>query len=156
MRKIPLKNYIISLVFIVLTVVLSFYLRAMYNVNNKVDNSISFPNLENYLYENPNVIVYFKNDSYVEFNKNFEKVVFDSSLNSQVISIDLSSLNEEDRNNFYTKYCNSLIDYNKLFDEPNIVLVSNGKVTSVYSENYSDIDGESISLFLKNNGWLND
>ena len=154
MRKIPLKNYIIAAVIIAVTVILSFYLRAMYKVNNNFDSEISFSNLENYLYENPNVILHFRNGSYLKFEENFDKAVYET--NTQVISIDSTLLSEEDKNNFYTKYCNSSINYDRLFEIPNIVLINNGKVTSIYSEKYSDTDGESISLFLKNNGWLND
>lgn len=156
MRQVPIKNYVIAIVLIVLTVCVSLYVSKMYKVSNKIDNEISFANLENYLYENPNVIIYLKNDSYLKFENNFEKVIYDHSLNSQVISVDLSLLNSEDRKNFYNKYCSELIDFNNLFSVPNIILVKDGKVSAVYASNYSDVSGDNITSFLGNNGWLND
>ena len=80
----PIKNYIIACVIVVITVFLTLYLKKMYEVNNKSDlekNEISYSSLENYLYENPEVIIYFKNGNIKQnFDEEFIDVINDNSL----------------------------------------------------------------------------
>ena len=160
MREIPLKNYIIASIIVILTVFLTLYLKRMYEVNVKYlevsDNEISFSNLENYLYENSDVIVYLKENQESKPQNSFINVVYDNALNKQVIYIDLSSLSNEDRLNFYNMYCNNLISIDELFSTPNIILFSDEKIVDIFSRSNLSFNNKNIISFLTKNGWLND
>ncbi|MBQ9181730.1 MAG: hypothetical protein IJ134_03760 [Bacilli bacterium] len=156
----PIKNYIIACVIVVITVFLTLYLKKMYEVNNKSDlekNEISYSSLENYLYENPEVIIYFKNGNIKQnFDEEFIDVINDNSLLNQTVYIDVSELSENDKSDFYSKYCSNFTNKDSLYSVPNIVLVKDKKVVAVFNQFYPDLNSQNISSFLISNGWLND
>ena len=68
----------------------------------------------------------------------------------------MSELSENDKSDFYSKYCSNFTNKDSLYSVPNIVLVKDKKVVAVFNQFYPDLNSQNISSFLISNGWLND
>ena len=150
MRQVPIKNYFIASVIIIITVVLTLYLRKMYIVNNTsyVDKEISYASLDSFLYENPEVIICFRDLKSSEGN--FETVLKDNDLLDKAVYVNVKSLSQNDKIDFLNKFCSQKETCKNIFDAPRIVLIKDRQVID-----FIDVK-DDMSAFLKKNGWLSD
>ena len=79
MRKIPFKNYIYLTILIVFTIIITLYISNLYNAKNgevskiyEYSNKIAVNELDEFLTENPDSIIYIGN-KYDKNNSNFEE-----------------------------------------------------------------------------------
>ena len=149
-RKIPLKNYIILIIIYIITFLAVFYAIFWYNnykvnrlttpyIQNKI-NSISYEELDNYIIEYPNTIIYIgKNNDENCYNteKNLYSVLRKNNLIENTVFLDLS-----------TNYSDTILDNisNKYFDEslkdkelkvPSIIIINDKKIkdfVTVYND----------------------
>lgn len=97
MREIPQKNYILLGFVSVCVVLVCFVLMNMYKVNNKevyyssevkdVVNEIVYDDLENYIQENPNFVIYINDSSKRNktVQKNLKKIIVDNNIQQYVV-----------------------------------------------------------------------
>ena len=154
-KKIPIKNYVIVVLLIILTVSLTFYLMITYN--SKDSKSLSFVSqvkeneLDSYITERQEVIIYMSssNNKYIkEFENELKKYTEDKNLKDLYVYLDLNDVSSNFYNEFYVKYLNE--SYTGTFEikEPTIVIIRNGKIDS-YLNNINDVD-QVKELFEKN------
>ena len=163
MRVIPKKNYVILGIVIIVTFLLLYYLYMWYDayketkLNVKIlDNYlevINYNELDNYLVENPESIIYFsvlENEKIREFEKKFKKVLKNNEISSKVLYMDLT---EELKNKKTSEELINKYSINK-DNVPIILYFYNEKISSRYSvrENNYDIDAMKNVINLMSKG----
>ena len=143
MREIPKKNYIIVCLMAFAVVVIGFTLRNVYLHNHKetytpmildVVKVIKYDDLDNYLQENPDVVLYI-NNSNRKVKKSFEK--------------DVKKLIEEKEIEQYIVYIERTPEVVKKYDlknnNPIFIAYQNGVITEILSKDeYTVKDVESF------------
>ena len=153
MREIPAKNYFILVSIAVAVVILSLLLRNVYVKNNsdvkyssivrEVVNEIKFDDLDDYLQESPNCVLFINDSSKKSKNvqKATKKVILDNSIQQYVVYI-------EKTDDVIKKY-----DLNS--NTPIFVAYQNGVLTEILSKDtYSAKEIESF--FIRNKVIQND
>ncbi len=147
MKKIPGKNYFILAILILVTVVLTLVLSNIYLAKSRkvseffeYSNKITPSELDVYLTENPDVIIYIS-DKYNLENTTVEKKLKEkldsTNLKDKMIYIDKSEIDNKFISKIKENY-NIDIDINKL---PIIIVVIDGEYKqSIYVNNGSDAD----------------
>ena len=168
MKKVPLKNYIILCVIIILTVVSVFYVRSWYITNKEyysrnsvikdVTREINMDEISNYVLESPKFMLYVSSGANTEV-KNFENG-FKKLIKKLEVSDDILYLNTDNTN--YDLYSNLKVfasndNISALISESkaSLYVFSDGKIVGVLNnmDNFSD---KHIRSFIKKWGFLND
>lgn len=127
-KKVPLKNYIILGMTIIVTMLVIFYCRSWYvtarDYYNKhslildVVSEIRSDEIVNYAYDNPNFVLYVSSGNNKEIKsmeKEFKKFILKQDLENNVLYLNLEGLNIEEFNNEINKFTNNW-DENSLND----------------------------------------
>lgn len=127
MRQIPKKNYIYALLILVITVPLTFLLINTFK-NNKEEYKIKIieikeNELNNYLTEKTETVIYYSSNEFEELNKQVDKYVSKSEFKENTVYLDSSLVSENFEKTFIQKY-NA-----KNMKQPCLLLIENGKVT---------------------------
>lgn len=165
-RKIPLKNYIILMIIVVLFVLLVFYMRDWYKTASiyynggslmlDVATQVNKEELNNYAQENPNFILYVSSGDKSDIKK------FESKLKKYIIQNNISSIvylnvDEKEISNFNeylkTNFVNNSSQVKKITDSQNVTIYSfeNGIVTNII-ENADKKSINSIGKIFKKYG----
>ena len=146
MREIPKKNYFILGAMTVFVVALVFGLMSLYNSNNKneykpvvkdVINEIKYDDLENYVLENPNALLYINDSEYKnkKVEKMFKDIIVDNNLQQSVVYIEKTEQVKK--------------EYDLKSETPIFVLYKDGKVKEILAQkSYSK---DTIIDFLRRN-----
>lgn len=169
MKEIPVKNYVILGVLVVITVLAVFYLRNIYIATIKYDsansvietvaNQINEDEISNYTLENPRTILYVSSGQDMEikdFEKELKNIIEKNDLSSSTLYINKD--NVADMNNFIDKLkslclnesAKAAIDANS---EASLYIFENDKIKYVVS-NVSELDDSEIKLLLKRYGMV--
>ena len=147
MREIPKKNYLVLFLLATSVVVVCFVLMNLYNSNKVVTynspvknviNEIKYDDLESYLQENLNIVLYINdsNDSDEQQELNIKKIIMENNVQQYIVYIEKN----EDLVKEYSLDNNS----------PIFVAYQDGKVSEILSLNsYSE---EEVEKFLIRNG----
>jgi len=151
MRKVPLRNYLILAVIIIVTIVLSWLLADYYKKVN-FNNSILYENisqlteeeLTDYIIEKPVIFMYISNKNNLN-NNDFEqallKKIKENNIKDDFVFVDVNSTTENFIKFFKDNY-NIDLDINR---SPIILLISDGKIIKV---NYIDIYNYDMDSIL--------
>ena len=173
MKKIPLKNYIIYSIIVLVTFAISIYIVMLFNRSNEYyennsvladvlyeilpKNNLSVSdNLNNYLLENSNLIIYIssgKDKDIKEFENSFKSYIIENNLKNDIIYIDSNDIKKsnfiEDLFNNYAS--NDVILSNKpTIKYPTLIIFKNGKIINFYNEKIPNL--YSVKIFLMTNG----
>ena len=172
MRKIPLKNYIIYMVVVIVTVAISFYIVALFNQNKEYyeNNSILKDilseiiikkdltineNFDNYLLEKSDLIVYIssgKNKNIKSFENEFKKYVIEHKLEDDIVYINLDNTNKDFVTDFLHIFSSNeeLKNYQINIKQPIFIVFKDGKIRNVYNEKDGSI--YKVNLFFIETG----
>lgn len=152
MRKIPLKNYFVLLVIVIITIILTLYLSSVYKEKNKTTtvmheyiSEITEKELTDYIIEKPIIFMYISdkfdltND---KFEEDLKKEIKKNNLKDYFVYLNCSELTTKFINFFKTNY-NLEIDINKT---PILVLINDGKVKDIQ---YIDVTNYNIEQIVK-------
>lgn len=155
MREIPKKNYLLLIIVIVFSLVIVFYFRRWYKtyeldrlskpIMSNYLFKINYKEIDNYLVENPNTIIYVSkvgNEKIRNFEKKFITVINKNWLNDKILYLDISDIKDESINNKY------VINGNNVIEVPNILLFENGKLKDIYVIDVDDYNMEKILSYL--------
>ena len=152
MREIPLKNYIILVILLIITVLLTFWIFSFYKEKEAVSplykylNSIRTDELNEFIIENPDSIIFVQSKldmSNLDKQKELKKKIEKNNLKDYSIFLELDLL--EDIKNL------KIEGYDKKFKAcQSIIFVESGKVEDVFC--IKDID----KINKKIDGILND
>jgi len=150
MRQIPKKNYVFALLILIVTVPLTFFLIDTFK-NNKGDYKIKMVEikeneLDNYLTETTETIIYFSNENNEELNKSVDKYVLKSEFKENTVYLNSSEVSNDFLVSFEKKY------NGKNIEQPSLILIEEGKITHIKNiEHNSD-----IKIFFKVAEVIND
>ena len=156
MKRIPLKNYFILGIILVSSIFIVLYINKLYlstknndNILNGFIKEIKTQEIDNYIIENPNFIIYlgYKNNDNKSFEKKFKKLVTKYDLQKDIVFIDISQFNDETFNKFCKKYADKLLE-----KDSSLIIVDNQKVIDVLDITKGNNDIELVKMFFKKNG----
>ena len=147
MREIPKKNYLFVLIMAVVVVIITFVLMNLYNANKKeayssyvkeIVHEIMLDDLDNYLQEHPDAILYINTND--EANKKLEKEIKNLIARHNIQQYFVYIENNKDITKKY-----KLKDNNPVF-----IAYKDGKVLETFSQDKYTI--KEIESFLVRNG----
>ena len=165
-KEIPLKNYILLSIVLILTIVVVIYFFLWKNTYEKSklqtpDDSkkYNFNNyyneLNNYLVENKDAIIYVSklNDESIRlFENKFKNIINKNNLNNKILYLDLT---EELKENNIVKEINK--KYGKEMTEaPTIVIIKDGKISSSYNIKENKYNIKLLEKYLEKEDVIND
>lgn len=144
LREVPLKNYIYLFLILLGSILLLFYIYRWYdtynknklntNIMNEYLTVINYNELDNYIIENKDAIIYVSvlgNEDINRFERKFKNIVKENHLKNNILYLDLTNENVET----ITKK----LQIGEKF--PYLVVYTNGQITDTYSigdANYSN------------------
>ena len=159
-KKIPLKNYIILAVTLIITIILVIYFylwKKAYEENKKntiiMDEyiqKINYNELSNYLIENKSTVIYSSvvgSQKTSNFEKKFVKVIQDNSRKNSILYLDLTEVvkNKSIKKELLEKYP----DLNNNIKDPLIIIFNNDKVIRIYNIKDNNYNIDSLIEFLE-------
>ena len=162
LRKIPTKNYIILGVVILVTLFILYYFYMWVDVYkeskinipimDKYKTVINYNEIDNYVVENPNTIVYvsvLEDDKIRGFEKQFKNKYRNNEIENDVlymnITDDIRNTNiKEDMDDRYV--LNDL----SITDVPCVLVFNDGLLKSIYSVSDNNYDIERFTIYLNN------
>lgn len=162
LRKIPIKNYIILGVVIVITMFILYYFYMWVDVykESKVNipimdkymTVINYNELDNYIVENPDTIVYvsvLENDEIREFEKKFKNKYKNNLIYNDVLYMNVTDdiNNKTIKNEMISKYFINGLD---ITDVPCVLVFKDGMLKSIYSIKDNDYDIDRLTIYINN------
>lgn len=159
-KKIPLKNYIILAVTLIITVILViyFYLWQKAYEESKTNTiimdeyiqKINYNELNNYLIENKSTVIYSSvvgSPKTSNFEKKFVKIIQDNSLKNSILYLDLTEVvkNKNTKKELLEKYP----ELNNNIKDPLIIIFNNDKVIRIYNIKDNNYNIDSLIEFLE-------
>ena len=159
-KKIPLENYIILAVTLIITVILVIYFylwQKAYEESKKntiiMDEyiqKINYNELSNYLIENKSTVIYSSvvgSQKTSNFEKKFVKVIQDNSLKNSILYLDLTEVvkNKTIKKELLEKYP----ELNNNIKDPLIIIFNNDKVIRIYNIKDNNYNIDSLIEFLE-------
>lgn len=167
-RKIPLKNYILLAVILIISIILVIYFYMWYNtyeenkLNTKImDNYlqvINYNELNDYLVENKAAVIYssvLKNQEIRNFEKKFKNIISKYSLNSTILYLDLTTELEDKKmkKEIKEKY---YLENKDITSVPSIIIFKEGKLYDIYDIKASNYNINSLVEYLEKEEIIND
>ena len=164
-KEIPLKNYILLSIVLILTIVVVIYFFLWKNTYEKsklqtpiLDDYllvINYNELNNNLVENKDAIIYVSklNDESIRlFENKFKNIINKNNLNNKILYLDLT---EELKENNIVKEINK--KYGKEMTEvPTIVIIKDGKISSSYNIKENKYNIKLLEKYLEKEDVIND
>lgn len=164
-KEIPLKNYILLSIVLILTIVVVIYFFLWKNTYEKsklqtpiLDDYllvINYNELNNYLVENKDAIIYISklnNENIRLFENKFKNIINKNNLNNKILYLDLT---EELKENSIVKEINK--KYGKEMTEvPTIVIIKDGKISSSYNIKENKYNIKLLEKYLEKEDVIND
>ncbi len=164
-KEIPLKNYILLSIVLILTIVVVIYFFLWKNTYEKsklqtpiLDDYllvINYNELNNYLVENKDAIIYVSklNDESIRlFENKFKNIINKNNLNNKILYLDLT---EELKETNIVKKINK--KYGKEMTEvPTIVIIKDGKISSFYNIKENKYNIKLLEKYLEKEDVIND
>ena len=164
-KEIPLKNYILLSIVLILTIVVVIYFFLWKNTYEKsklqtpiLDDYllvINYNELNNYLVENKDAIIYvskLNNENIRLFENKFKNIINKNNLNNKILYLDLT---EELKENNIVKEINK--KYGKEMTEvPTIVIIKDGKISSSYNIKENNYNIKLLEKYLEKEDVIND
>ena len=161
-KSIPLKNYIIVVVIVVLFVLGSLYACSWYktikeyNLNKSVItdtvNKIELETLESYIVDNSNFIMYLSDssdESIKSFEKKFKRYIKNNSLNSEILYLDIKYYDNELIVETLLNYKSENLKNLKNIPFPNLLIFENGKIEDILYLRKSSINRKDVVDFIE-------
>lgn len=164
MREIPKKNYwllgLLSIITIVTVLYFSNWYKASkeYNIESSVMTNflgeIKEVEIDNYILENPDIVIYISSDREEQtkkFEKKLKNYIIKEEIKGQFIYLDCANLTPEFISTFQKKYFNGALKKIPV-TYPNLLFLNDGKVIDVLYKLQGKPDMKDVKEFLEKNG----
>lgn len=167
-RIIPKKNYVILAIIIVLTIMLTYYFYMWINAynENKINKPIldkymeviNYNELDNYIIENPDSIIYvsvLEDEKIRNFEKKLKNVLKSKELDSVILYLDITDdiKDKKVKKDMIDKFSINSIS---IEDVPCVLVIRDGKLRSIYSVASNNYSVDKFESFIDSVGELND
>lgn len=144
-REIPKKNYFFVGLISVVVVIVVLYLAKLYTTNNinressimsNYLSNITIEELNNYLLENPDVVIYWDNKANIEntsFEKKLKKYIIKNDLQRKFVFVDTTEVTNSELKVIADKYLDKSLKDKRvnLKTMPNLLILVDGKIVDV-------------------------
>ena len=160
LRIIPLRNYIILGIVLLISILVIYYFYMWVNVYNETKlnspilneymDGINYNELDDYLVENPNTIIYVSvlGDREIRsFEAKLKRAIKNNQIDSDILYMDITNelKNESIKMELNKKYSlNSL----SIIKVPSVMVFDNGNLKYIYSVSESGYDIGKLKLFI--------
>ena len=154
-KKIPVKNYIYLYIIVIASIFIIFYLYRWYDtyresklnisIMNNYLSVINYNELDDYIIENKNAIIYVSklgDEKINKFEKSFKNMVVENDLRNSMLYLDVTNDNFD--------VVKEKLQINTSL--PCIVVYTNGKITDVYSITNNNYDMKKLNKYLNRIG----
>lgn len=154
-KKIPVKNYIYLSIIVIASIFIIFYLYRWYNtyresklnisIMNNYLSVINYNELDDYIIENKNAIIYVSklgDEKINKFEKSFKNMVVENDLRNSMLYLDVTNDNFD--------IVKEKLQINTSL--PCIIVYTNGKITDVYSITNNNYDMKKLNKYLNRIG----
>lgn len=161
-KTITIKNYIILAFVFLATACLTLYLCKCYYVYNDSKkeipvirgtlSEITSEELEHYVSDNPNCIVYMCTASDLncrDFEEDFIRLIKKKSLQEEIVYLNLSNVNQDEFTEYFNKKYKYKISLTSKY--PAIVMFEDTKVETILQENDDDFSIVRVKQFIELN-----
>lgn len=160
LRKIPRKNYVILGVVILVSLLIVYYLYMWFTaykstkkgeiILDKYMTVINYNELDDYLVENPDAIIYvgiLNDEDITKFEKKFKNSIKNNKINKEVLYLNITDeLNSGKKiSEMKDKYT---VNYANITDVPNIMVFEEGKIKTIYSIRDNGYDVQKVEKFI--------
>jgi len=161
-REIPVKNYVILgvVIFVTMLILNYFYMWVDVYKESKINipimdkymTVINYNELDNYLVENPNTIVYvsvLEDEKIRDFEKKLKVKYKDDEIDKDILYLNITDEidNKNIKNEMINKYnLNSL----NMTDVPCVLVFNKGIINSVYSVSDNNYDVDRFVIYVNN------
>lgn len=160
LRKIPKKNYVILGVVILVSLLIVYYLYMWFTaykstkeeevILDKYMTVINYNELDDYLVENPDAIIYvgiLNDEDITKFEKKFKNSIKNNKINKEVLYLNITDeLNSGKKiSEMKDKYT---VNYANITDVPNIMVFEDGKIKTIYSIRDNGYDVQKVEKFI--------
>lgn len=167
-KNIPLKNYIILAVVLILSIILVIYFYMWYNayeesklntmIMDKYLQVINYNELNNYLVENKDAVIYssvLEDQKIRDFEKKFKNIIIKNSLNNDILYLDLT---EELKNKNITKDIKETYNINgqDITNTPSIMIFKDGQLYSIYNIKEKNYNINLLTNYLEEEDIIDD
>lgn len=155
LREVPRKNYIYLFLILLGSLLLLLYIYTWYDAynENRLNTSImdkyltviNYNELDNYIIENKDAVIYVSilgNEDINKFEKKFKNLVSEHNLKNDILYLDISNENIS----IATKKLNIDEEF------PYLVIYTNGVITDIYSINDNNYSNAKIEKYLNRIG----
>lgn len=169
MRQVKFRNYVILAVIVCLTVLAVLFLRNIYlkqkdyenTTNNRIDilYEIKEDDLQSYLVENSEVMIYISNasnETIADFEKQFKNYIADEEVSKEIVYLNLDKVSSTFYKELTEKYFNKDLSSEIVQNQANLLSVKGGKVDSILYHQEASIDIEDVKRFLRVNNVVNE
>lgn len=168
MRQIPKKNYIILFGLSIGTVILLIYVSSLYksyqfskDKNYEIQSvlsTITMSDVDNYIQENPNIVLYISNsdnESVNSFETEFKKYIKDNDLSHEIVYLNTTGITNDDFNKIANYYNDAykVMSIN-LLGTSNLLFFEDGKIEDIMYLSNKDINIADVKIFLEKNNVL--
>lgn len=157
LRVIPIKNYIILGIVLLVSFLILYYLylwHESYNesklnvpILDKYMDVINYNELSDYLVENPDSIIYvsvLENSDIRSFEKKLKSVLKKHEIENEVLYMNITdSINDIDKNDY-------MYGETSILDVPLVMVFDNGILKSIYSIRNNDYDIQLFTEYVNN------
>lgn len=167
-KNIPLKNYIILAVVLIVSIILVIYFYMWYNayeesklntmIMDKYLQVINYNELNNYLVENKDAVIYssvLEDQKIRHFEKKFKNIIIKNSLNNDILYLDLT---EELKDKNITKDIKETYNINNqdIANTPSIMIFKDGNLYSIYNIKDNNYNINNLVDYLEEEDIIND
>ena len=167
-KNIPLKNYIILAVVLIVSIILVIYFYMWYNayeesklntmIMDKYLQVINYNELNNYLVENKDAVIYssvLEDQKIRDFEKKFKNIIIKNSLNNDILYLDLT---EELKDKNITKDIKETYNINNqdIANTPSIMIFKDGNLYSIYNIKDNNYNINNLVDYLEEEDIIND
>ena len=163
MRTIPKKNYFLVGLIALVTFLLTWYFVAVYQLRKDYDldqnkrmnailSEIHEEDLQNYILDNHDVMIYLsssRDETYQSFEKSLIKYLKKEDLTKEIVYLDTSNLEEAFYTRFMKNYVSEELQGITLQMIPNLLVLSDGEVTSILYPTMVEPNIQDVKNFLK-------
>ena len=142
-REIPKKNYVIVVIMAIVVIALVFYLAKLYtnatlNQNSSVISNylsnVTLEEMDNYLLENPDIIVYWADREDLtneKFEKQLKKYIVKNNLQKYFVFVDIKDIDVKKIESISNKYLSKKIKNVTLETKPSLLIIEDSKIVEV-------------------------
>lgn len=167
-KNISIKNYILLAIILIITIILVTYFYMWYGtykenklttpIMDKYMQVINYNELNNYLVENKNAVIYSSvlgNKEIRNFESKLEKLITDSSLKGIILYLNLTSEIKDRKINKELKEKYSLNDKD-ITDTPSFMIFKEGKLVSIYNVKDDNYNINELRKYLEESEVIDD